>query len=78
MAVVATEDAIEMLYQYGERLNESKDKSKVLLNSPSSACVEVFINSWKLAFPLAGASSLVCRPPGYLFRESGSNLDPLW
>jgi len=28
MAVVATEDAIEMLYQYGERLNESKDKSK--------------------------------------------------
>ena len=42
MAAPALHDssaAIEQLYQFGERLNESKDKSKVILHFPLFVCM---------------------------------------
>lgn len=55
MAAPASDDAsaaIEQLYQFGERLNESKDKSKVrsanLFFSVISIRVGSFLSSWRI------------------------------
>lgn len=47
-AAAASDDAseaIEKLYQFGERLNESKDKSKVFLSCPPSYLLPSVLHS---------------------------------